>query len=155
MFSIATGNPFPSCGARLIRKSNSFSPDGKWIAYVADETGNWEVYIAPFPKGDGKWLVSTGGGRQPRWRGDGKELFYMAAGNKLVAAEIHEKDASIEIGKRQDLFQTNAAPSNFRNYDVTADGKRFLLVTQSQSKSPALNLIVNWQDLLSNSRREK
>ena len=76
----------------------------------------------------------------------------MAAGNKLVAAEIREKDSSIEIGKRQELFQTKAAPSNFRNYDVTADGKRFLLVTQSQSKGPALNLIVNWMDLLSKSR---
>ena len=146
--------PFPFLQSAFNKEEPSLSPDGKWIAYVADETRNWEVYIAPFPKGDGKWLVSTGGGRQPRWRGDGKELFYMAAGNQLIAAEIQERDASIEVVKRQELFQTNAAPSNFRNYDVAADGKRFLLVTQSQSKGLALNLIVNWQDLLSNSRRQ-
>jgi hypothetical protein len=121
------------------------------MAYAADQmgTGDWEVYVAPFPKGDGRWQVSIGGGRQPRWRADGKELFFMAPGNILTAAGIQEKGASIEVVARQVVFPTNAAASPFRNYDVNADGSKFLIVMPSgQAGTTELTLIENWQALL-------
>src|SRR5215831_11887083 len=70
------------------KEDPSFSPDGKWLAYDSDESGQWEVYIVPFPQGEGRWQVSTGGGQQPRWRRDAKELFYVGTGNRLMAAEV-------------------------------------------------------------------
>ena len=132
------------------REEPTLSRDCKWMAYVADEkgTGNGEVYVAPFPKGDGNWQISIGGGRQPRWRADGKELFYLAPGNMLTAAEIQVKGGSIEVGARQELFPTNSA-SFFRNYDVNADGSKFLIVMPSgQAGTSELTLIENWQALL-------
>jgi eukaryotic-like serine/threonine-protein kinase len=70
------------------------SPDGRWLAYASNESGVWEVYVQPFPEGRGKWLVSTGGGSQPIWRGNGKELFYVAADDRLVAVPIPGIDTS-------------------------------------------------------------
>jgi Tol biopolymer transport system component len=143
--------PVPFLVSSSNKEEPTFSPDGKWMAYDADETGkgNWEVYVAPFPKGDGNWQISIGGGQQPRWRADGKELFYMAPGSILTAAEIQEKNGSIEVVKRHMLFPTNAAASSFRNYDVNADGSRFLIVMPSgQAGATVLTLVENWQALL-------
>ena len=145
------GKPFSFLQTSFNKEQPTFSPDCKWMAYAADQTGsgNWEVYVAPFPKGDGRWQVSFGGGRQPRWRADGKELFFMAPGNILTAAGIQEKGGSIEVVARQVLFPTNAAASFFRNYDVNADGSKFLIVMPSgQAGTRELTLIANWQALL-------
>ncbi len=143
------GKPFPLLQSAANEEEPSFSPDGKWLAYESDDSGTWEVYIVPFPQADGKWQVSIGGGRQPRWRQDGKELFYLATGNQLMAASIQEKNSSLEIAGRQLLFQTNSGLSDFRNYDVTSDGERFLLITPSErSNKGTITLITNWTELL-------
>ncbi len=141
--------PFPLLQSQFNKEDPSFSSDGKWLAYDSDESGRWEVYIVPFPQGNGKWQVSTGGGSQPRWRRDGKELFYLSAENRLMATEVQEKNGSLKIGNPQALFRTHAARSAFRTYDVTADGKQFVVITQpTQSSAEPLTLVVNWPALM-------
>jgi dipeptidyl aminopeptidase/acylaminoacyl peptidase len=103
------------------------SPDGKWLAYSSFETGNSELYISSFPSGAGKWQVSTGSGTEPRWRRDGKELFYHTVDGTLMSAEISEQNGSPVVGKVQRLFQTHAQPSPHWTFDVSPDGQRFLV----------------------------
>ncbi len=110
-----------------------FSPDGRWIAYVSNDQGREEVYVQPFPASGGKWQVSTTGGTAPHWRSDGKEIFYLSAG-KLMAVEV-KPGSSFEAGTPKTLF--DFAPlrglTPYGNYAATADGQRFLLVTQRQA----------------------
>ena len=125
------------------------SPDGRWLAYASNESGLWEVYVQPFPEGRGKWLVSTGGGSQPIWRGDSKELFYVAADDGLVAVPIRGTD-TFEVGVSQPLFATRipAVLAPFRtNYAVSADGQRFLVNNVTPEAAPApITIAVNWQE---------
>jgi eukaryotic-like serine/threonine-protein kinase len=106
------------------------SPDGKWMAYMSNETGRAEVYIKPFPEGPGKWQISTDGGNQPRWREDGKELFFQLLPN-INAVDIKVSGASIVAGVPHTLFAiTNPNsnhPTNYMSYAVSRDGKRFLI----------------------------
>jgi eukaryotic-like serine/threonine-protein kinase len=129
------------------------SPDSHWMAYTSDQSGRREVYVRPFPRAEGQWTISVGGGEQPRWRGDGKELFYEAAGGKMMAVPVKASAGTkpmFEAGAPVALFDAQLAPSGFDNvfmYDVTADGKRFLITTSAGSgtaSSPPLNVVVNW-----------
>src|SRR5206468_6690855 len=86
--------PFPFLQTPFNEGTGQFSPDGRWVAYVSDESRRTDVYIAPFPEPAGKWLVSTGGGTHPRWRADGLEVFYVALDNKLMAAEVRARGAA-------------------------------------------------------------
>ncbi|HEX4947993.1 MAG TPA: hypothetical protein VFZ34_15080, partial [Blastocatellia bacterium] len=104
----------------------------------------FEVYVTPFPGLGGKQQVSIAGGRIPRWRGDGKELFYLAADNKLMAAEVNIKGSAIEVGAVRPLFDILPAQQG-RDFDVTADGQRFLVNTLVEDKeSLPLTLVINW-----------
>jgi Tol biopolymer transport system component len=110
-----------------------FSPDGHWIAYESDEarTGQYQLYVQSYPPGGGKFQISTGdGGAQARWRRDGKELFYVAPDGRLMAADV-KTAPHFEAGAPHPLFQTYtvtpAAPSGSFRYDVTADGRRFIV----------------------------
>jgi Tol biopolymer transport system component/predicted Ser/Thr protein kinase len=120
-----------------------FSPDGKWIAYYSNESGKNEVYVAPFPGPGGKFQVSNSGGVNPRWRHDGKELYYMSMDRRVMAAEVKEEGAALTFGAVHPLFQTRAV-SIFWGYDVTADGQRFLVNSLEQEESQPLTLVVNW-----------
>ncbi|MEP6707319.1 MAG: protein kinase, partial [Pyrinomonadaceae bacterium] len=99
--------PFPFLQTQFNEFGAQFSPDGHWIAYVLDELGSNQVYIAPFPGPGGKRQVSRGGGTEPRWRGDGKELFFLASDAKLMAVEVSAKELTLEIGNAQPLFETH------------------------------------------------
>jgi hypothetical protein len=106
----------------------------------------------PFGQGSGKWLVSTNGGEQPRWRGDGKELFYLTWDGKMMSADITEEGSSLAIGKPKLLFQPNfstyIAPG-LSVYDVTPDGKKFVMINRGTQEAPApFTLVVNWPELL-------
>jgi len=94
------------------------------------------------PQG-GKWQVSSGGGRCPRWRGDGKEIFYLSPDNQMMAAEVEERGNSIQVQAAQVLFRVGAAGLTFSPYDVTPDGKKFIINTLSEQNTP-LTLVVNW-----------
>ncbi len=123
-----------------------FSPDGRWIAYQSNESGRPEVYIRPFPGPGGKWQVSTKGGTHPRWRSDGKELFYLGLDRKIMAAEIRLGSSSVDVGSAIALFQTSAFTGGGRDaYNVTGDGQRFLVSSQaSEGVSSPVTLVVNW-----------
>ena len=85
----------------------ALSPDGQWLAYTSDESGNYAIYLQSFPAGDGKRMISTGGGIGPQWRSDGKELHYHALDGKLMAAQV-TRDTSLEVGTPVALFEFRA-----------------------------------------------
>jgi hypothetical protein len=119
------------------------------MAYVSRESGESDVYVRPFPSGEGKWQVSAHGGREPQWRGDGKELFYLATDQNLMAVAI-KADSTFEPSVPKVLFETRrfGIPPNItvRNqYVATADGQRFLINQHvgGTSSSP-ITVVVNW-----------
>jgi Tol biopolymer transport system component len=110
--------------------NGQISPDGKWVAYASDESGNWEIYVTSFPGAAGKWQVSRGGGTEPRWRGDGKEIFYISPSGTLMAVSVNG-ETTFATGTPATLFQVHGrAPissTDIFTYDVAKDGKRFLV----------------------------
>ncbi|MGH7599889.1 MAG: hypothetical protein ACREOI_26335, partial [bacterium] len=121
-----------------------FSPDGRWIAYVSDESKQPEVYVRPFPGPGGTWQISTAGGTRPGWRRDGKELFYLSNDNKIMAVEINATGSTLEVGVVRSLFEAHPTIHAF-NYDVSGDGQRFIVssLVESQAAS-SITLVVNW-----------
>ena len=124
-----------------------FSPDGRWVAYVSAESGVGEIYVQPFPKGAGKWQISSGGGAMPVWRRDGREILYLASDGRLMAAQV-KTDPAFDVETPRPLFATNVR--NFvglsrRQFDVTADGQRFILnaAVEEQGAAP-ITLLQNW-----------
>jgi len=142
--------PFPFLSRPLNENQGVFSPDGKWVAYQSNESGRNEIYVRPFPGPGGQWQVSTGGGASPRWRADGKELYYLAPDGKLmavpVAAQGAAQGAALAPGTPEALFQTHAPSFPFRpQYDVARDG-RFLIDTEVETTSTEpIHLLLNWK----------
>jgi hypothetical protein len=102
------------------------SPDGRSVAFEADESGRWEIYVAAFPTFTSKRQISSGGGLQPQWRGDGRELFYLAPDGSLMSVGIDARP-EFTADRPVPLFTTNIAPfGGMTRYGVTADGQRFL-----------------------------
>ncbi len=129
-------------------RNGQFSPDGKWVAYSSNETGSWEVYVSPFPSPSSKWQVSRGGGEEPRWRRDGKELFYISADRKVTAVPVN-LGTTFQSGQPVTLFQSHLrqpiSAQDVFSYDVTADGQKFLVNTKVDSPNAApLSVILNW-----------
>ncbi len=134
--------PFPFLNTPSNEKGARFSPDGGWVAYVSDESGKNEVYVQSFQKSDEKWTISTAGGSQPVWRRDGRELFYLAADNKLMVLPV-KVGASFEAGVPTVLFRIDPAAQH--SYDVTSDGQRFLVNTNvTRAESLPITAVVNW-----------
>jgi eukaryotic-like serine/threonine-protein kinase len=121
-----------------------FSPDGKWIAYMSNESGKNEVYVGSFRGSGGKLLVSASGGSAPVWRHDGKEIFYLGANRELMAAKVNENGSVLGIDMVRPLFQTHAE-SFLPTYDASADGRRFVIVTSTPQKLPSpITVVTNW-----------
>ena len=120
----------PLLNTKANETNGQISPDGKWVAYASDESGVWEIYATSFPGATGKWQVSRGGGTEPRWRGDGKEIFYLAPSGMLMAAPVNAK-SDFATGSPAALFQIHGrAPissTDVFTYDVSKDGQRFLV----------------------------
>jgi serine/threonine protein kinase len=134
--------------APSIVRNGQFSPDGKWVAYASNETGKWEIYVTSFPDARGKWQVSTGGGEEPRWRGDRKELFYISSDSKMMAVPV-TIGANFDAGAPVALFQAVPRQPVSTNdqfvYDVARDGQRFLILTQvKRPESRPMSVILNW-----------
>jgi len=121
----------------------SVSPNGKWIAYTSGESGNYEVYVAPFPKGEGKWQVSNGNATAAVWRRDSKELFYLSVGGDLYATEIGESGNELQMGTPKLLFKANIAPMGSL-YDVAPDGQSFVIQVTAEGSHAPLNFVTNW-----------
>jgi Tol biopolymer transport system component/predicted Ser/Thr protein kinase len=121
------------------------SPDGRYVAYFSAESGREEVYIEPLPPARGKWQVSVEGGSGPRWRRDGKELFFFSPDQKMMAVDIRA-DRKLSAGIPHGLFQSRSSDFAGRGYDVTADGQRFLVFSPgsgSVTDSP-ITVVLNW-----------
>jgi eukaryotic-like serine/threonine-protein kinase len=144
--------PIPVVSTPFSDQSAQFSPDGKWIAYQSNESGRFEIYVQAFPASGGKWQVSTSGGRSPRWRADGRELFYFTPtedSQAMMAVDIELKERGVELGEPHRLFSTSMPTGNSYPYDVTRDGQRFLVQQLlPQSAAPPLTVILNWTALL-------
>jgi len=129
-----------------------FSPDGRFVAYVSDSSGRDEIYVQPFPRAsDDKWTVSQGGGVAPRWSGNGKELFYISADSKMMAVDV-TTNPKFKRGIPKALFQAPiSGGANARHvirYDVTADGKKFLINSAAAEGPSPITVVLNWTGLL-------
>jgi Tol biopolymer transport system component len=119
------------------------SPDGRWLAYDSNETSRGEVYVHTFPGQEGKWQISTNGGSRPVWSRDGKELFYVAADLKLMAVAV-KGGSRFDHGVPKPLFEARLA-SPFSQFDVSPDGKRFLMASPIEtSANPPMTVVTNW-----------
>ena len=118
------------------------------MAYQSNESQQQEIYVIPFPNSGGKRQISTTGGSFPRWRHDGKEIFYVGLDGKLMAAEVTLKTSSIDVGQVKPLGI--AVPTGRQApYDVSLDGQRILAITEPErNSSPPLTLLQNWTALL-------
>ena len=148
---LKTSRSLPGAPRRIPFNVSSprFSPDGRWIAYESDESGTPEVYVALTAGAGEKKRLSPAGGRQPRWRRDGKELYYVAPDGSVMAVPVTLGE-KIEAGVPAALFRVE---TDVANYDVSPDGSRFLVSTRLERfpESP-LRVIVNWDALLPGKR---
>jgi Tol biopolymer transport system component len=142
--------PRPYLRSRFNEWEARFSPEPhpRWVAYVSDESGQDEVYIQAFPEPRGKWPISTGGGRQPRWSPDGRELFYVAPDNKVMAVGLKLGPDSVEVSALRGMFTGPGDIFASSPYDVAPDGQRFLVRAVPETGSQPLQVIVNWPALL-------
>jgi serine/threonine-protein kinase len=149
------GDPSPSSGqARkaqpFLRTPFSegaprFSPDGRWLAYISNESGRYEIYVQPYPGPGGKWQISTEGGTEPVWNPNGRELFYRS-GDKMMAVDIATQPG-FAAGKPRMLFEGRyvLSPVQTDNYDVSPDGQRFLMLKPTeQAALTQINVVLNW-----------
>jgi Tol biopolymer transport system component len=127
----------------------SFSPDGRWVAYNTNDAGRHEVYIKSFPPTDAQWQISISGGVQPRWRGDGRELFFLAPDGTMMAVDIRAGSV-IEAGVPRPLFPTGLTVNALTDqYAVMPDGSRFLIMRPLAERPRTLSFsaILNWRSL--------
>ena len=136
--------PVPQTDAR--GANGRFSPDGRWLAYQSAQSGRAEVWVQPFPATGAKWQISRDGGARPRWRRDGKELFYVSPAGTLMAVPLAAGHA-FQPGTPTPLFETKFSPNNINAYpyDVSPDGQRFLVITPREELGASpLTVVLNW-----------
>src|SRR5262249_27965733 len=135
----------PFLQTRANEACGQFSPDMNWIAYTSDESGNPQIYLQAFPSG-GKWQISKDGGVQPRWRSDGKELFYRSTDGYIMAVDIRG-GTSLEAGAPKKLFPAPLVAvltETSIDYAVTADGQKFIVSRASGSAAEPMTAVLNW-----------
>ncbi len=143
---LQTGQSRPVLRAKFSQLGARLSPDGHWLAYQSEESGVSEIFVRTFPESRERRQVSSGGGTQPRWRGDGKELFYISPDRKVMAVEVRT-EPRFEAGAPRALFQTRILPLiEARNhYDVTADGQRFVINSRRpEDASLPITVVSGW-----------
>jgi len=129
-------------------RSGRFSPDGHWIAYASNESGTSEIYVRPFPAPTGggrKWMVSQGGGTEPRWRRDGKELFYLKPDGEVMVSAVSATGAAFQPGVPKPLFRATGTGT----WDVAADGTKFLIpIINGDATQYPFTVVLNWMGAL-------
>ncbi len=160
MAALSSGS-CPSLGAqtqhwfepsKFLQQFSQVSPDGRWVTYASNESGRYEIYVQSFPMpGGGKWQISNDGGMYPRWRRDGRELFYYALDGALMAVPLGN-GARLDVGTAVPLFQARllngpAPGPRFRQqYDVARDGQRFLLnMPLEDAAASSITVVLNWE----------
>lgn len=132
--------------------SGQFSPDGKFIAFTMLANGTPQIFVVPFSGGNGMWQASTDGGHWPRWSRDGKQIYFISMRNEMMTVDMHEKGDRIEVGHAVRLFAYRPSVRIYRvgmiDYDVSPDGKRFLLVVAADENNRPLTVLQNWTSLL-------
>ena len=145
------GTPRPVAATPASEALGQVSRDGRYVAYMSDESGRFEIYVTTFPEAGGRWQVSQSGGREPRWSPDGRELFFFAPDNRLMAAQVRSDGAGFEVGSIRPLFQSRRMGLEFR-YSVAKDGKRFLVNGGLPQDPSPITLVTNWTAELDNKR---
>jgi Tol biopolymer transport system component/tRNA A-37 threonylcarbamoyl transferase component Bud32 len=145
----ANGTPQAYLRTQFSEQEGQFSPETnpRWVAYASNESGQREVYVQAFPQARGKFQISSGGGRFPKWGPGARELFYVSPNDKLMAVDLKPGKDSPDPSAPRELFPLPTPTINFIPYDVTADGERFLVQAPPQQASP-LSVIVDWPALL-------
>jgi dipeptidyl aminopeptidase/acylaminoacyl peptidase len=124
------------------------SPDGHFMAFVSDESGRDELYVTTYPTVGRRWQVSQNGGQEPRWRRDGKELFYFAADNHLQAVPAKITGSDFELGQPQSLFAVSRKGVAIWRYDVLPDGQHFIATIAKEGSASNITLVTNWTNML-------
>ncbi len=132
--------PLPIALTPYVEHDARISPNGRWVTFDSTETGQTEIYAQPFPGAGPKSQISVGGGRTPRWRRDGRELFYVAPDNRLMAVSVVQSGSGLEAGPPHALFTLPTASP----YEPSPDGQRFLISTTVSAASP-ITIILNWK----------
>jgi serine/threonine protein kinase len=139
------GKPFPMVQDAFDERAPTVSPDGKWLAYQSNESGRPEIYITAFPGGGAKWQVTSNGGTTPKWRRDGKELFFLDPQDNIVAVDVNTPGNAVKLGAPHTLFQAVGIQRDFGPYDVTADGRKFLINSGNLKEgTEPVTLVQNW-----------
>ena len=148
VFRLSSRTQEPFLQTRAIEGAPRLSPNGRWLAYISNESGQPEVYVQPYPGPGGKWQISTDGGMEATWNPNGRELFYRS-GNKMMAVPV-TTDAALTVGKPTMLFEAEYASSQFPltavAYDVSADGQRFVMIKPEPAGagSTQINVVLNF-----------
>jgi hypothetical protein len=146
----------PLLQTKFDERNGIVSPDGRWLAYESNSSGPTEIYVRPFPNvGGGQWLVSTAGGSQPLWARSGKELFYVGADGALLRVPVEASGTTWNAGTPMKLLRgryVTGSGTLLRNYDVSPDGQRFLMInapgTDADAAPPALIVVQHWDEEL-------
>jgi len=141
--------PFPVVNTPFRESLGVFSPDGRWVAYTSDEAGQPDVYVQPFGRAGGKQRISVNGGRNPHWRADGKELFYLDGDGAMTGVSITMTADAVVVGKTETLFPVGTLSAN-QIFSVTKDGQRFLVNARPPNATSTLpiTVVVNWPSTL-------
>ena len=137
--------PFPVVQSAFDDREAEISPDGRWMAYSNNESGRSEVYVTAFPGGGAKWQASSNGGEVPKWRRDGKELFFLDLTGNLTAVDVNPDANAVRLGTPHALFRAAGVRAATGPYAVTADGKKFLINSGAvKEENGPLTLVQNW-----------
>ena len=144
-----TAKPFPFVQGAFTEVIPTFSPDGRYVTYMSNESGRFEIYVQQFPGPGGKWQVSAAGGIEPHWSADGKTIYFRSLDAKMMAASV-EAGATFTAGVPQALFDARLQPGNRRNsYLVTRDGQKFLLLSPvGREKIAPITVVLHWPETL-------
>jgi serine/threonine protein kinase/Tol biopolymer transport system component len=137
----------PLVQSQFQERGGQFSPDGRWIAYQSLQTSRNEIYVTPFPGGGARWQVSAAGGTQPRWSADGRELYFVSPMDDLMVATLDGSATRLEVKEVKSLFRVNLYRGprvGLHSYDVSPDGKRFLINDAGEVGVPRVALVTNW-----------
>jgi tRNA A-37 threonylcarbamoyl transferase component Bud32 len=136
--------PFPVLQTTFNNGFPAFSPDGRWLLYTSDESGQSEIYVMPFQGAAGKWQISTKGGVLAAWRGDSKEIFYLANDSRVMAVPVSAQGNQFQVGEAKPLFRLIGSSQSSGFFLVSGDGQRFLSAAPTEEKSVPMTLVFNW-----------